>query len=91
MSQSTAIYVGWCAACSNTSAVPWDLATRSGALHHEGDIAGLAVAHPAAFLTPAVGSVTGGLIDYRNQSGHQRIVSTTDGGRTWRIGCTTTP
>ncbi len=45
VSQSTAIYAGWCAACGNATAVPWDLATRGGAiLCQEGDIACLTVA-----------------------------------------------
>jgi hypothetical protein len=92
LSESTAIYAGWCAACSNATAVSWDLAARGGAiLHREGDVGGLTIAQAAAFLTPAVGWVTGEMIGYRTHRERQRIVSTTDGGRSWRIEYTTTP
>lgn len=84
ISASTAIYIGWCAACSGPIALPWDLATRNGAvLRREGILGGLTLAHAAAFLTPALGWVTGTRVGYRHQ--RQRIVSTSDGGRTWQI------
>jgi len=92
VSASTAIYIGWCAACSNATAVPWDLATRGGSvLHRDGIIGGLTLPHAAAFLTPAVGWVTGIKINFRNHHARQRIVSTSNGGRSWRIEYTTAP
>ena len=47
--------------------------------------------HAAAFLTPAVGWVTGIKINFRNHHARQRIVSTSNGGRSWRIEYTTAP
>lgn len=86
VSASTAIYIGWCAACSNATAVPWDLATGGGAvLRREGIVGGLTLPHAAAFFTPALGWVTGTRTSYPTHRGRQRIVSTNDGGRTWRI------
>lgn len=92
ISPSTAIYAGWCPACGTTTQVPWDLATRGGTvLRRDGDVAGLTLAYAAAFLTPAVGWITGDQVDFRTHRQHQRMVSTTDGGRTWRIDYTVTP
>lgn len=84
ISASSALYIGWCAACSGPTALPWDLASHGGAsLHREGSIGGLTLAHTAAFLTPALGWVTGTRVGYHHEQ--QRIVSTSDGGRTWQV------
>lgn len=89
---TTAIFIGWCAACSSATAVPWDLATRGGdVLHREGAVGGLTLPHAAAFRTPTLGWVTGARISYHNHRAYQRIVSTSDGGRTWRTDYTTIP
>jgi hypothetical protein len=66
--------------------VPWDLASHGGAgLRREGSIGGLTLAYAAAFLTPALGLVTGTRFDYHTNRAQQRIVGTSDGGRTWQI------
>ena len=86
VSASTAIYVGWCAACGNATAAPWELAARGGrVLHRGGAIGGLTLPHAAAFLTPALGWVTGTKVNYRSHHARERIISTSDGGHTWRI------
>jgi hypothetical protein len=91
ISPSMAIYASWCPACGTTTQVPWDLATRGGTvLHREGDVTGLTLAYAAAFLTPAIGWITGDQVNFRTHRQYQRIVSTTDGGRTWRIDYTVT-
>jgi photosystem II stability/assembly factor-like uncharacterized protein len=86
ISATTAAYIDWCPACGTNTMVPWDLASHSGAaLRRESSVGGLTMAHAAAFLTPALGWVTGTRFDYHTNRGQQRIVSTSDGGRTWQI------
>ena len=86
VSASAAVYIDSCPACPAAAMVPWDLATGGGAvLRREGSVGDLTLPHAAAFLTPAVGWVTGTAIDFHHHHERERIVSTTDGGRTWRI------
>jgi len=85
---SSAAFVDWCEACGLGTA-PWDVATSSGAtLTKEGNVADITQPETASFLSPEVGWVAGTDLAFnaKDQSrSQQRIVATTDGGRTWHV------
>jgi hypothetical protein len=88
LNASAAVYVDYCPACGYGTG-PWDLVTSAGAaLAREGNVGGLNQPVAASFLTPALGWVVGTYIDNRDPSRplrYWRVVSTADGGRTWRV------
>ena len=85
---SSAVFIDSCVACG-LGTVPWDLVTNSGAtLTREGDVGDITSAEAAAFISPEVGWVAGSELTYKAPSTfrtQQRIVATTDGGRTWHL------
>jgi hypothetical protein len=85
---SSAAFVDWCAACGLGTA-PWDVATSSGVtLTKKGNVADITQPETASFLSPEVGWVAGTDLAFnaKDQSrSQQRIVATTDGGRTWHV------
>jgi photosystem II stability/assembly factor-like uncharacterized protein len=88
LSPTAAVFIDWCSACGYGT-VPWDVATGSGAaLSKEGNIAGITAPEAASFLSAQDGWVAGVAATYpaagspRHQ---QRIVATTDGGKTWHL------
>jgi len=88
LSPSAAVFIDWCAACGDGTA-PWDLATNSGAtLTREGDVGDLTEPQAASFLSPEVGWVAGTFTTFKPPDTfrqQQRIVVTTDGGRSWQV------
>jgi hypothetical protein len=92
LSASAAVYIDWCPACGYGTG-PWDLAAGGGAsLAREGNVGGLNQPVAASFLTPALGWVAGSY--YRDPSQPRRfwrVVTTSDGGRTWRVDYTAGP
>lgn len=86
LSPSAAVFIDSCSPCGAGTA-PWAVATSSGAaLAERGDVGGLTFADAAAFLTPETGWVAGTYSEYpaKGKSRYQqRIVATTDGGKTW--------
>ncbi len=88
ISPAVAAFIDWCAACGAGTA-PWDLAVLRGtALRREGNVMGLNTATGASFVSQRQGWVTGEQIR-SGPSGTARVtwrvVSTSDGGRTWHI------
>ena len=85
---SAAVFIGNCVACG-TGTAPWDLVTNSGAtLTQEGNVGGITAAEAASFVSPEVGWVVGTNLTYQAPStfrSQQRVVATTDGGRTWVV------
>jgi photosystem II stability/assembly factor-like uncharacterized protein len=83
-----AVFIDSCSACGNGTA-PWDVATRSGAtLVKEGNVGSITEPGAASFLSPAAGWVAGTESVYPASGAtrsQQRIVATTDGGRTWHV------
>jgi len=83
ISSSAAAFIDWCDVCGYGTA-PWVLAADDGArLDRAGTVGGLNQALGASFLSPSLGWVVGTW-----RSGAQissRIVSTADGGRSWRV------
>jgi Photosynthesis system II assembly factor YCF48 len=88
LSASAAVYVDYCPACGYGTG-PWDLVTGAGAvLTRRGNVGGLNQPVAASFLTPELGWVAGTYLDNRDPSRPERywrVVSTSDGGRTWRV------
>jgi len=88
LSASAAVYIDYCPACGYGTA-PWALATGDGAsLARKGNVGELNLPVAASFLTPALGWVVGSSSDYRDPSRPRhfwRVVTTSDGGRTWRV------
>ena len=91
ISPSAAAFIDWCPACSANVATPWDLATGSGSgttLTRAGNVGGLSQAGAASFLSAQVGWVAG-VVDHMTATGigrqYERIVFTSDGGRTWHM------
>jgi len=87
LSPSAAVFVDNCVACGPGTA-PWDLVTNSGAtLAKEGDVGDITSAETASFVSAQAGWVAGTDMTYHAGafSSQQRIVATTDGGRTWHI------
>jgi photosystem II stability/assembly factor-like uncharacterized protein len=82
----TAVVIGSCPPCGDGTA-PWDLLTASGAvITPRGNIGGLNEAAAASFLTPRLGWVVGVSTDFSHPANpvqRQRIVATSDGGRSW--------
>jgi photosystem II stability/assembly factor-like uncharacterized protein len=87
LSPSAAVFVDFCVACGYGTA-PWDVATDSGAtLVREGNVGEVNDPQAASFLSPALGWVAG--LAYASETAsakdQERIVATTDGGRTWHV------
>jgi hypothetical protein len=87
ISPDTAVVIGSCPPCGDGTA-PWDLLTASGAvITPRGNIGGLNEAAAAAFLTPQLGWVVGNSTNFSHPANPvqcQRIVMTSDGGRSWQ-------
>ena len=88
LSPSAAVFVDWCDACGYGTA-PWDVATRSGAvLTKEGDVGSVTQPTAASFLSAQAGWVAGSAVEAGTAGKtrvQQRIVATSDGGRSWRL------
>lgn len=81
LSSSAAAFVDWCPACGSTGTTPWALVTGSGAtIVRKGNVPGITQPEAASFISPQAGWVAG----IAGQQG-QRILVTTDGGRSWRV------
>jgi hypothetical protein len=87
---STAAFIDWCPACGLGTA-PWDIASGSGAtLVKEGNVGSITDPQAASFQSAKVGWVAGSeLVVPTTSKGtsqtQERIVGTTDGGRTWHV------
>ena len=87
---SSAAFVDWCSACSYGTA-PWDIATNSGStLTKEGNVGSITQPQAASFLSTEAGWVAGRDSVYPTSAkgtpkSQERIVATTDGGRTWHV------
>ena len=81
---SEAVFIDACTACGMGTA-PWDLVSGAGAtLTKEGNVAGITSPEAASFLSPEVGWVAGAdLVPAGTARSQQRIMATTNGGRTW--------
>jgi hypothetical protein len=88
LSPSAAVFIDWCTACGLGTA-PWDVATNSGAtLTREGNVGMITDPEAASFLSSAAGWVAGSDNEWNaagSSRAQQRIVATTDGGRTWHV------
>ncbi|MGH3244907.1 MAG: WD40/YVTN/BNR-like repeat-containing protein [Trebonia sp.] len=90
LSPSAAVFVDSCSACG-AGTVPWDVATNSGAtLTKEGNVGAITAPEAASFQSPEVGWVAGRDTVYPTAGtgkakSQERIVATTDGGRTWHV------
>jgi hypothetical protein len=90
LSASAAVFVDWCDACGYGTA-PWDVAAGSGSkLTKEGTVGSLTQASAASFLSPQAGWVAGSFTQPSSAAGgktrvQQRIVATSDGGRSWHL------
>ena len=87
---ASAVFVDWCSACGPGTA-PWDIATNSGStLTKEGNVGSITQPQAASFLSPQVGWVAGNESVFPTSAkgtpkSQERIVATTDGGRTWHL------
>jgi photosystem II stability/assembly factor-like uncharacterized protein len=87
---SSAAFIDWCSACGPGTA-PWDIATNSGAtLTKEGNVGAITQPQAASFLSAQAGWVAGTdtvypTADTGKFKSQERIVATTDGGRTWHV------
>lgn len=87
---STAAFVDWCSACGAGTA-PWDIATNSGAvLTKMGNVGSITEPQAASFQSAQVGWVAGEDLVFSTTANvtsksQERIVATTDGGRTWHV------
>jgi hypothetical protein len=89
ISAAGAVFLDYCPACG-AGTVPWDLVTGSGtSITREGNVGGqLTDAESASFLSARLGWVVGTVTRYRGIAPprvYQRIVSTSDGGRSWHV------
>ena len=90
LSPTSAVFVDWCDACGYGTA-PWDVATSSGTvLTKQGTVGSVSQATAASFLSAQAGWVTGSFTQAQSGTAgktrvQQRIVATSDGGRTWRV------
>jgi hypothetical protein len=87
ISATDAAFVDSCSACGYGTA-PWDLATDSGAtLTARGNVGGITTPEAVSFASAQDGWVAGQAAQYDaagKSRDQQRIVATSDGGRTWR-------
>ena len=87
LSPQSAVFIDSCSPC-NAGTAPWAVATSSGAaLAEQGNVGGINFADAAAFLSPQTGWVAGVYMDVpaKGKSRYQqRIVATSDGGKTWQ-------
>lgn len=87
---ATAAFVDWCSACGYGTA-PWDIAAKSGtALAKEGNVGAITYPQAASFLSAQAGWVAGTETVYPSSGAgktksQERIVATSDGGRTWKV------
>ena len=87
---ATAAFIDWCSACGYGTA-PWDIAAGSGAtLTKEGNVGAITYPQAASFVSTKAGWVAGHETVYPASAkgaakSQQRIVATTDGGRTWHV------
>jgi len=87
---SSAAFIDWCSACGPGTA-PWDIASDSGStLTKEGNVGAITQPQAASFLSPEVGWVAGSDTIFATSANgtsksQQRIVATSDGGRTWTV------
>ena len=88
LSPSAAVFIDYCPACGPGTA-PWDLATGSGAtLAVKGNVGKVNIPQAASFLSAQAGWVAGTAREFTGTGkarSQQRIVATTDGGRTWQL------
>lgn len=88
LSPSAAVFIDYCPACGPGTA-PWDLATSSGAtLTTEGNVGKVNDPQAASFVSAQAGWVAGMAVEFTDTGksrSQQRIVGTTDGGRTWQL------
>lgn len=90
ISSSTAAFIDWCPACGAGTA-PWDIAGGSGAtLTKEGNVGAITEPQAASFKSAQAGWVAGTDTVFPataqgTPKSQERIVATTDGGRTWHI------
>jgi len=87
---ATAAFIDWCSACGYGTA-PWDIAAAAGAkLATEGNVGAITYPQAASFVSAAAGWVAGRETVYPASAkgttkSQERIVATTDGGRTWHV------
>ena len=85
---ATAVFVDWCEACGAGTA-PWALVSKSGAaVDKMGNVGSITQPQAASFQSAKVGWVAGSnsvLSATGTGKTQQRIVATTDGGRTWHV------
>ncbi|HEY5360613.1 MAG TPA: YCF48-related protein [Streptosporangiaceae bacterium] len=89
VSPADAMFIDFCPSCGNGTA-PMGIARKGGALlQARGHVGGLTQADAAAFVTVDDGWVVGSHATYQPPNGPvavvNRIVHTTDGGRTWQV------
>jgi photosystem II stability/assembly factor-like uncharacterized protein len=88
LSPSAAVFIDYCPACGPGTA-PWDVATNSGAtLAVEGNVGKINDPQAASFLSAQAGWVAGTANEFTGNGKsreQERIVATTDGGRTWQL------
>jgi len=87
---ATAAFIDWCSACGYGTA-PWDIAAAAGAkLATEGNVGAITYPQAASFVSATAGWVAGRETVYPASAkgttkSQERIVATTDGGRTWHV------
>jgi hypothetical protein len=88
LSPSAAVFIDYCPACGPGTA-PWDVAAGSGAtLAVKGNVGKITDPQAASFLSAQAGWVAGTASEFTDPGKsreQQRIVATTDGGRTWQL------
>ena len=86
VSPTSAAFIDFCPACEPGASVPWDLVTGTTVIR-EGNVGGLTQPESASFLSAQLGWVTGIVVRYHGTTSrwYQRIVTTSDGGRSWRV------
>ena len=88
LSPSAAVFIDYCPACGPGTA-PWDVATGSGVtLTVKGNVGKINDPQAASFLSAQAGWVAGTATEFTDTGkarSQQRIVATTDGGRTWQL------
>jgi Photosynthesis system II assembly factor YCF48/BNR/Asp-box repeat len=86
ISPTSAAFIDFCPACEPAPSVPWDLVTGTSVIR-EGDVSGLTQPESASFLSSQLGWVAGIVVRQHGTTirWYQRIVTTSDGGRNWRV------